>query len=357
MKALTILCFKTVCLLGFFSAPAALWAQQVVKGKIIDAIDASPVAGATVFIANTTISTISDASGIYSITVPIEGRFDIVVSHLSYLHTSRSINTPKPLHTIDFVLGGQELPEAIVTPKTHVRQRDINLFWRRLLGKLPSKKGLEVLNPEKVHFYRSQDNILTVSSREPIEVVNHEMGYFIFYYLEDFEHRYKEGVSRILGKPTFGEMTPQDSKQKEQWEKKRQEVYSVSLTRFFRALYHKNTREEGFLLVEADAVKKAYTLFPLDSILQFSENKVDVSITSYMHLGGINRYISDDAIENTYYTLSNTEQGYAAKRVVVTLPPQKFSVYSDGSYSGDLTIRDPNYSMTGLANTLPIGYR
>jgi|GEM_PF-5497482 hypothetical protein len=64
-----------------------------------------------------------------------------------------------------------------------------------------------------------------------------------------------------------------------------------------------------------------------------------------------------DAIENPYYTLSNTEQGYAAKRVVVTLPPQKFSVYSDGSYSGDLTIRDPNYSMTGLANTLPIGYK
>ncbi|MDR2585208.1 MAG: carboxypeptidase-like regulatory domain-containing protein, partial [Prevotellaceae bacterium] len=313
--------------------------------------------GATVFIATTTISTSSDALGNFSIWVPVEGSFDIVVSHISYQRVSRTINAPKPLHTIDFTLDVNELTEAIVMPGMNIRQRDMNLFWRRVLGKLPSKNGLEVLNPEKVNFYRNRNNVLKVSSIEPIEIVNHEAGYFITYYLEGFDHKYREGNTHIHGKPFFEELTPRDSKQKEQWEKKRQVIYSVSLIRFFRALYHKKTREEGFLLVEADSIKRANTLFPLERILRFGENKVEVSIKSNMYLGGINRYISDDAIENTHYTLTNRQQGYSANRVVVVLPPQEFTIYSDGSYSGDLTIHDPNYSIIGLSNTLPMDYK
>ena len=344
-------------MLCFFSTPVALWAQQEVRGKIIDAIDSTLVAGATVFIATTTVSTISDALGYYSIAVPIEGSFELVVSCVGYQRVSRAIDTPKPIHTIDFALDAHELSEVIVTARNNVRQRDINLFWIRILGKLPSKKGLEVLNPETIRFYRNKDNVLTASSIEPLVIVNHEMGYYITYYLEGFEHNYKEGKTFILGKPFFVDITPKDSKQKEQWEKKRQDVYSVSLIRFFRALYHKKTREEGFLLAEADSIKRASTLFPLENILQFGENKVEVSITSYMYLGCINRYISDDAIENTHYTLTNREQGYSVNRVVVVFPPQEFSIYSDGSYSGDLSIHDPNRSLTGLSNTLPIEYK
>ncbi|MCL2739328.1 MAG: carboxypeptidase-like regulatory domain-containing protein [Bacteroidales bacterium] len=357
MKTFIINNLKIACVFCFFSAPVTLLAQQQVRGKIIDAIDSTPIAGATVFIAATTVSTISDTFGNYSITVPVEGSFDIVVSHVSYQRVSRTIDAPKPLHTIDFTLDGMELSGAIVTARSNVRQRDVNLFWRRLLGKLPSKNGLEVLNPEKVYFYRSRDNVLKVSSDEPIEIVNHEMGYYITYYLQSFEHKYRENETLIFGKPFFEEFTPQDNKQKEQWEKKRQDVYSVSLIRFFRALYHKKTREEGFLLVEADSIRRASTLFPLDKILQFGENKVEVSIKSNMYVGCINRYITDDAIENTLYTLTNTEQGYSANRVVVVFPPQVFSIYSDGSYSGHLSIHDPGHSMTGLSNTLPIDYK
>jgi len=214
-----------------------------------------------------------------------------------------------------------------------------------------------VLNPEQIYFFRTRDNVLKVSSNEPIVIMNHEMGYCILYYLQEFEYKYKEGEAFILGQPFFEELTPKDRKQKEQWEKKRQDVYAVSLLRFFRALYHKKTREEGFLLVRADSVKQARTLFPLDNILKFNENTVDVNIKSYLYLGCINRYITDDAIENTYYTLANIEQGYSAKRVVVTLLPQEFTIYSDGSYTGSFKISDPNRSITGLSNTLPLDYK
>jgi len=339
--------------------PYTLLAQQKVNGKIIDAIDSTPIVGATVFIANTTVITTSNASGNYSITVPVEGSFDIVVSHISYQRVSCTIDTPKPSHTIDFILDINELSEVTVTARSNVKQSDKNLFWSRLLGKLPSKNGLEVLNPEEVYFYKNRrDNVLKVSSNEPIEIVNHEMGYHILYYLEGFEYKYREGEAFILGKPFFEELTPKNSKQKEQWEKRRQNVYSLSLMRFFRALYHKKTREEGFILVEADSIRNARTLFPLDSILQFDENKVDVTIKSYMYLGCMDRYISDDDIEYTHYTftVTNRAQGYPTKRAVVVLPPQEFSIYSDGSYSGILRIHDPDRSIVGLSNTLPVDY-
>jgi len=98
-------------------APLALLAQQKVTGKIIDAANSTPIVGATVFIANTTVATITNASGIYSITVPVEGSFDIVVSHISYQRVSRTVDTPKPSHTIDFVLNINEISEVTVTAK------------------------------------------------------------------------------------------------------------------------------------------------------------------------------------------------------------------------------------------------
>ena len=43
-------------------APLALLAQQKVTGKIIDATNSTPIVGATVFIANTTVATSTNVS-------------------------------------------------------------------------------------------------------------------------------------------------------------------------------------------------------------------------------------------------------------------------------------------------------
>ena len=74
--------YISICLLIILSP--VIVAQQVITGRITDAVDGTPVPGASVFIANTTVGTASDTSGNYSLTVPGRGSFEIVVSHVGY---------------------------------------------------------------------------------------------------------------------------------------------------------------------------------------------------------------------------------------------------------------------------------
>lgn len=168
---------------------SAAWAQQLVTGRITDATDGSPVVGASVFVANTTIGTATDASGNYSFTVPGRGSFEIVVSHVGYQSVFHKIDVPQNVHQYSVALEINELDEiAVVAAKTYGNS-DVTLFWQKMLGERPSKNGMQVLNAEKVYFYKS-DNILKASCREPVEIINHHTGYRILYVLQSFQHNY-----------------------------------------------------------------------------------------------------------------------------------------------------------------------
>ena len=75
----TMKIFLLICL--SLTVSQVLKAQQVISGRITDAADGTPVYGASVYIANTTIGTASDKAGNYTLTVRMEGSFEIVVSH------------------------------------------------------------------------------------------------------------------------------------------------------------------------------------------------------------------------------------------------------------------------------------
>ena len=142
--------------------------ERYITGRITDASDGAPIPYASVFIANTTVGTSSDEFGNYSMTVPGVGSFEIVVSHVGYQSVFHKIDTPKSFHQIDFALEAKELQEVTVTARSNYSQKDIDLFWHRLLGVKPSKNGMEALNPEKVYFYVNSDNVLKVSCKDLI---------------------------------------------------------------------------------------------------------------------------------------------------------------------------------------------
>ena len=234
---------------GIMLICSVAWAQQLVSGRITDAADGAPVAGVEVFIAGTTTGTRTSAEGEYSLTVPGNGSFEIVVSHLDYQSVFHKIDTPQPSHRYDVALEINEIEAVTVTADRTYRQSDVNLFWSRILGERPSRNGMQVLNPEKVYFYLNREsNVLRAYCREPVEIVNHKTGYHIRYVLESFRHDYSSNETEFYGQPYFEELVPQNSRQKNNWEKERQKVYSVSLNRFLRALYWEQLLEEGFVL-------------------------------------------------------------------------------------------------------------
>ena len=337
-----------VCILFFVPI---LEAQQIVKGQITDTTDGMPVDGANIFIANTTIGTSSDEMGNYSITVTGNGSFEIVVSHVAYKSNVLKINTPQPFHRHDVALEINELPEVVVTVRSKHKQKDINLFWNKILGEKPSKNGLEVLNPDKVYFYLSNDKILKVSCKEPIEVINHQMGYRIKYVLHNFQHDYRKNGTSFSGMPHFEELTSQDSIQKNLWEKKRQEVYAVSITHFLRALYRKQIHKEGFLLATKDSLMNWKTV-SLKDILQSEQEMILANIEVPTILMCYSIPVTANMIKYSYDDLKRGD----SFPIVMELLPQQFIIYSDGTYSGILKSQVYRSYLFGLSSILPVEY-
>ena len=350
-------------LLSFQFWASALIAQQVVTGRITDASDGKPMPNASIYIANTTVGTFSDESGNYTITLPGEGSYEIIVYHIGYKTFFYKIDLPKTFHKIDVVLGriDVEIQEVVVTPRKSYSKNDVDLFWYMLLRVKPSKKGLEVLNPEKVYFYFDNDSVLNVSCDEPVEIINHEMGYHIRYMLQSFKHDYRINNTVFSGRHFFEELIPQNSRQKNNWEKKRQEVYAVSLTHFIRALYRDKIHEEGFLLTKRDYILNRNTFFPLSDILQKEQDQVQVNIESPVYLACFSKPVTYKMIEKSDRTMfGSIEQdrllGINKGFPVIMLFPQQFSIYPDGTYTETLIIQELRNHISGLSAMLPVEY-
>ena len=343
-------------------------AQQVITGRVTDAVDGAPLAGAYIFISNTTIRTVSDESGNYMITIQGEGVYEIVVSYTGYETFFYKMDEPKSLHKIDVALETKELPEVVITaPKTY-SQKDVDLFWRILLGVNPSRRGLEVLNPEKVFFYLNSDRVLRAFCSEPVLIINHETGYHIRYELKYFQHDYRTEEYIIGGTPHFEELEPSNTIQKRQWERRRRDVYSVSLTRFIRALYTQQLHENGFLLAISNKQRNLNAAIPITGvarveqqnlvpvpetdILQIEQERTMVSIDSPVYLGCFSNPVTSSIIKDSYNRMMGTKYSFP----VLILLPQQIDIYTDGTYSGILSINEIRNRISGLSAMLPIEY-
>jgi len=335
------------------AAAPVLQAQQLITGRITDAEDGLPVPGASIFIANTTVGTASDASGNYSLTVPGRGGFEIVISHVGYQSVFHKIETPQSSHQYDVALTINELQEITITANIRYRRSDVNLFWRTILGEKPSRNGMEVLNPEKVSYHLNSNNVLRVSCKEPIEIINHQMGYHIRYILQSFQYDYRDRVYTYYGKPHFEELIPRNSRQKDRWEKKRQEVYDFSFNRFLRALYRKQIQDDGFLLLEKDSLLRG-KISPaiIEDILQITQDSARLTIGEPLVLICYAKPVTDQVIPKNFVEFTIKDPKYP----MVEFLPQQITLYSDGTYAGELKIIEHPKSIIGLSSKVPVEY-
>ena len=336
---------------AIFLFSQTLVAQQTITGRITDSTDGTPVQYAYVIIANTSLGTKSDASGNYSLTFQGNGSFEIAVSHIGYQSVIQKFDTPKSLHQYDVALEVSELPEVIINARVNYRRSDVNLFWEALLGERPSRNGMEVLNPDKAYFYLNSNNVLKVSCKEPIEVINHHTGYHIWYVLESFEHYYGDNRTIFYGAPYFEELIPQSRLQKDRWERTRQAVYSVSINRFMRALYREEIHENGFLLLDRDSLfAQKISLPALENILQPYNDRTQLNIEIPLYLMCYAKPVTEEMIK------SSIHRDNYGRFPIVELEPQQITIYQDGTYTGLLTIREHQSSISRLSALLPVEY-
>lgn len=238
------------CLLYLFCfIPVTLFGQRYVSGHITDAEDKEPVAGVTVFISNTTIGTTTDLTGHYRLAIPGRGSYELTISHAAYQPVAKPIEAGYTSVEFNTELQTHVLEEIVKETRVRVRQKDINLFWKTVLGEKPSRQRIRVINPEAVYYYFNSDTrILTVTCREPLQIINHETGYKIQYILNNFTHNYNTGITERNQQFSFTELEPANSRQKNSWMQKRQEIYNISLEKFIRSLYNNSLHDDGFVL-------------------------------------------------------------------------------------------------------------
>ncbi|MGO3306121.1 MAG: TonB-dependent receptor plug domain-containing protein, partial [Sphingobacterium sp.] len=98
-------------------------AQTPVTGKILDNKSKEPLGGATVSIEGTTLSTTTDAQGIYSITAP-SANTNIQVSFVGYLTKVVALGTNRTLN-IELVPDDTQLDDVVVIGYGTAKRRDI----------------------------------------------------------------------------------------------------------------------------------------------------------------------------------------------------------------------------------------
>jgi len=141
------------CFFLLWLIPITLSAQRTISGRITDADDNEPIPGAAVFIANTTVGTATDADGRYRLQIPGEGSYRLTVSHVAHQPVFWDIEPGKAPVVFDVAMKSHEMEEVTVTAKANYRKKDVDLFWKTVLGKIPSKKTIYATNPDDVYFF------------------------------------------------------------------------------------------------------------------------------------------------------------------------------------------------------------
>jgi hypothetical protein len=226
-------------------------AQQMISGRVVSSETGKPVAGASVFISNTSKGTITDEKGNFVLyNIPV-GRYIMVISYIGFQSDFETLDSRYPKTTFDVTLK----VKATELGEVKVQVFDANgykkwgeLFREEFVGTSDFARKCKILNPEviKIH-YAPKSRILSAYSDGPIIIENPSLGYELQVTMDFFRLVMASGETSFSYFPLFKQMkgTP---KQEKRWEANRATSYYGSSLHFFRALYQNRVREEGFFM-------------------------------------------------------------------------------------------------------------
>jgi len=238
MKKLQIL------ILSFVLVTINLSAQIVIEGSI--SFNNKPIESATVYLNNTSIGTITNTNGEFSLEVN-EGEYQLIISYIGLKKIEYALDTSKYDKPLTFLLAKEEfvLDEIVVTNKKNDRDRPYHLsrFISAFIGTGDLSKQCKIKNPDVLFFdYDKSKRHLTAEAYEPLIVENKTLGYKIHYDLKYFSLDNK--YVKYLGYTYFKEFK---GKQK-RWQKNRLKAYLGSQRHFYKSVLENTTKEEGFII-------------------------------------------------------------------------------------------------------------
>lgn len=270
LVALKLIMRKGLIFFLFLCVMQNVFAQNTLKGRVFAADTKQPIHLANVFLSNTSIGTVTNAEGFFTLDHFPPGRYDVVVSCIgyeSYVATVQYAQLPLTLE-VNLKPRINILQEVIVEPyEKNGWEKYGQFFMDNFIGTSALAKDCKLRNPQTIRFrYNKKENVLRAFADEPVILENKALGYILKYDLKTFEYNYSTRIFYFQGYPLFEEMETGRKRIEKRWDEKRADAYYGSLMHFMRSLFRNKLVEEGFearklIKISEEEKKRVRTLY------------------------------------------------------------------------------------------------
>ncbi|MBC7523595.1 MAG: carboxypeptidase-like regulatory domain-containing protein [Flavobacterium sp.] len=318
---------------------------QIVKGKVVDQNNA-PLAGANIYFDGTTIATIADENGNFTLNFGSKTNSILAVSFIGYeTQFLKSIDYNKELKIVlKEVINS--LNEVVIKKDRFTRKEKLKLFREQFLGTSAVARKAIIENEDDLYFeYNETKNILKAFSDKPISIKNSALGYKVNYELVNFEvNFYKLSISSSDVVRSFysGLSRFEDINLNPKILQQREKCYRGSQMHFFRNLVNNIWDKHNFLLFKGqyqDNPNDYFTVTKVDESYKIEVTKQEMPLTTKSFVAEFNllfdkKYQSKIIFETTTFYVdkyginTNIENiifsGYIANQKVGDLVPANF---------------------------------
>lgn len=222
--------------------------SYTIKGSVLSE-GKTPLAGATVFLANTTKGTTTNDEGKFELNALAAGGYKLVVSFIGFQVRTINIRVPEnKMFSIALSPVVQQLNEVVITGR-RLRKTEwlenVKTFKENFIGLSENSKHCFILNEDALSF-RKNLNTLEASADSLLVIQNQGLGYSLNFLLEKF--RYDQATRKVIykGHTVYTPLVPRNDEEKLRWAANRLKAYYGSEMHFIRALYKRQLIEEGF---------------------------------------------------------------------------------------------------------------
>jgi len=272
--------------------------SQSIVSKVLDATTNQPLETVTIYYDGTTMGTVTNDKGEFSLSSEVTTQAIIVVSFLGYETQYFSQEQLKKTEIIYLSEKTEALDAVYIEDDNWTREKKMRYFKREFLGNLHASLDCKILNEAAIKLiYIPSKSLLLASADVPIQIKNDHLGYQVNYNIVDFEIQFTsnlngwERVESVFysGTSSFSEL---NEKIKRKHLKAREAAYKGSILQFMRALSKKELLEQKFETFVNDTIKGSEVFFPvqpyeflevstLDNGVQQVEIKRDKVVVQY----------------------------------------------------------------------------
>ncbi|MGC4101898.1 carboxypeptidase-like regulatory domain-containing protein [Ferruginibacter sp.] len=234
--------FSTLLLLIFCNAVKA---QVLVRGKVLDERSGTPVGNASVYINNTSIGTVTNASGEFSLNLKNTYTAELIISSVGYqlytLHIDKdSVNF---YYTVQLALKENTLKDVLIMNDA-TRQQWMKIFIENFLGITEEADNCVIENAGAVYFAMGENkNSMYAYADTPLVIINKQLGYKISFDLVEFSFDKIKNSTYFLGYSRYESISD-----KKAVIKRRKQNYFGSTMHFYRTLTTGDVKKAGYTI-------------------------------------------------------------------------------------------------------------